>query len=101
MDQVVAVSASWKKQFVGVGFPGHGIPLTSVTDAGGRYQLPSNWAGTGPPGGGDAVGVGRGTADVDVGCVAEELERVDALQAVSKTAARTAIEWRGIAAACP
>lgn len=39
---------------------GHGVK-GPVAD-GFRNQAPSNWAGTGPPGGGDADGVGLATA---------------------------------------
>src|ERR1039457_4625671 len=63
MDQVDPPSMSRKKQLVGVGSNGQRSPLTCVTDAPGRYQLPTNCSGTGPPDGRDAVGVGLGTAD--------------------------------------
>jgi hypothetical protein len=52
------VSVSWKKQFAAVGCGGQGKLLMAVKVAGGTnsYQSPSNWFGTGPPGGGDAGG---------------------------------------------
>jgi hypothetical protein len=51
------------KQFAGVATFGHGGPpvaggLRAKATALGWNQSPSNWAGTGPPGGGDAGGIG-------------------------------------------
>ena len=66
------MNVSLIKQFTPVGFDGHDI-LRATTAAGGRNQSPSSWAGTGPPGGGDAVGVGLEATD-GVGTVGEEVD---------------------------
>jgi hypothetical protein len=61
---------------VAVGGDGHAlVPSVAMTAAGGRNQSPSNCAGTGPPGGGDAAGDGLEATDGEgEGVFADEVD---------------------------
>ncbi|MFI5091148.1 MAG: hypothetical protein ACHP7P_13925 [Terriglobales bacterium] len=83
---------SLAKQFTAFGFDGHELPRAK-TAAGDRYQSPSSWAGTGPPGGGEAAGVGLavtdgvGTVDEEVDCPHDEARTMIAMPSTAAIAA--------------